>query len=248
MTCRILINNCNILNASCRSVANVLKREIKWQRHAATSATLATWRQTETLPVTLVGGEKTLVGSVADVSQLTQICGRYPAWQSSIQSFGEPNLLHVDCQQQLQQKRCYSTPPRNDGPDSTASSTTTHTTQVMPESTEGQLSQKEKLKRAVKEYGSTVIVFHITISLASLGGFYLAVSSGIDMVGILKSVGVGESVLQSKLATGTGTFVMAYAVHKVFAPVRIGITLTSTPFIVRYLRGKGILKPPKTKA
>lgn len=65
------------------------------------------------------------------------------------------------------------------------------------------------------------------------------------MVGILKSMGVGEAILQSKLATGTGTFVVAYAVHKVFAPVRIGITLTSTPFIVRYLRGRGVLKAPK---
>lgn len=64
-------------------------------------------------------------------------------------------------------------------------------------------------------------------------------------MGILKSIGVREAILQSKVATGTGTFVVAYAVHKVFAPVRIGITLTATPFIVRYLRRIGILKPPK---
>ena len=38
------------------------------------------------------------------------------------------------------------------------------------------LSRKDKLKRAVKEYGATVIVFHISISLFSLGGFYLAVT------------------------------------------------------------------------
>jgi hypothetical protein len=38
------------------------------------------------------------------------------------------------------------------------------------------LSQKDRLKRAVKEYGSTVVVFHVGISLVSLGGFYLAVS------------------------------------------------------------------------
>lgn len=72
-----------------------------------------------------------------------------------------------------------------------------------------------------------------------------ALPSGIDLVGILRNVGVGETVLQSKLATGTGTFVVAYAVHKVFAPVRIAITLTATPFIVRYLRRIGALKPPK---
>ena len=39
-----------------------------------------------------------------------------------------------------------------------------------------QLSQRQKLQRAVAEYGSTVIVFHVTISLASLGFFYLLVS------------------------------------------------------------------------
>lgn len=38
------------------------------------------------------------------------------------------------------------------------------------------LSKKEKLKKAVKEYGSTVIVFHVGISLLSLGTCYLLVS------------------------------------------------------------------------
>ncbi|ESO96591.1 hypothetical protein LOTGIDRAFT_99569, partial [Lottia gigantea] len=104
------------------------------------------------------------------------------------------------------------------------------------------LSQKQRLKLAVKDYGSTVIVFHIGISLMSLGGFYLAVSSGIDMVGILTRLGVGESILQSKMVSDAGTFVVAYAVHKIFAPVRIAITLTSSPFIVRYLRQIGVLK------
>lgn len=39
-----------------------------------------------------------------------------------------------------------------------------------------QLSAKQKLQRAVKEYGTTVIVFHVSISLASLGICYLLVS------------------------------------------------------------------------
>lgn len=65
------------------------------------------------------------------------------------------------------------------------------------------------------------------------------------MVAILQKVGVGESLLQSGVVSGASTFVAAYAVHKVFAPVRIAITLTSTPFIVRYLRRIGFLKAPK---
>lgn len=38
------------------------------------------------------------------------------------------------------------------------------------------LSRAEKLKKAVKEYGSTVIIFHVGISLISLGVSYLCVS------------------------------------------------------------------------
>lgn len=41
---------------------------------------------------------------------------------------------------------------------------------------ETQLSTKEKLKQAVRDYGATVIIFHIAMSLTSLGFFYLLVS------------------------------------------------------------------------
>jgi len=111
-----------------------------------------------------------------------------------------------------------------------------------------QLSQRDKLKRAIKEYGATVVVFHVGMSLSMLGCFYVAVSSGLDVVGILRSIGVGEGILESKLAAGASTFVVAYASYKVFAPLRIAITLSVTPFIVRYLRRIGFLKPPKPSA
>ena len=38
------------------------------------------------------------------------------------------------------------------------------------------VSRKDRLKKAIKEYGSTVLVFHVSISLASLGTCYLLVS------------------------------------------------------------------------
>jgi hypothetical protein len=60
---------------------------------------------------------------------------------------------------------------------------------------------------------------------------------------------LGLEALSNKAAAGAAsTFVIAYAIHKVFAPVRISITLGATPFIVRYLRKKGILKLPKTQS
>lgn len=108
------------------------------------------------------------------------------------------------------------------------------------------MSQKDQLVRAVRDYGSTVVVFHVAISLASLGFFYLVVSSGIDVTSLVAKVPyIGSQISASSLAAGASTFVIAYAVHKVFAPVRISITLLAAPFIVRHLRAKGILKVKK---
>ncbi|KAH8272211.1 hypothetical protein KR018_011735, partial [Drosophila ironensis] len=106
----------------------------------------------------------------------------------------------------------------------------------------GAFSKKEQLKRAFKEYGATIVAFHVGISLISLAGFYAVLSSGINVVPMLELLGITSSAVAEKVATGS-TFVVAYAVHKVFAPARISITLGSTPFIVRYLRTKGFLKP-----
>jgi hypothetical protein len=103
---------------------------------------------------------------------------------------------------------------------------------------------QQKLKQAVAQYGSTVIVFHVGISLMSLGISYVLVSSGLEVEKYMLLMGIsGETA--SKIATGAGTFAVAYAVHKLFAPARIMVTLTATPFIVRYLRHIGVIKQTK---
>lgn len=63
-----------------------------------------------------------------------------------------------------------------------------------------------------------------------------------DLVAILKSFNIGEGTVSKLASSNAGTFVIAYAVHKVFAPVRMAITLAATPFLVRYLRHIGIIK------
>lgn len=135
------------------------------------------------------------------------------------------------------QKPESSTPPpsqASQGPDP----------EPQPEEGGGKTSKTQQLKKVFKEYGAVAVSFHVAISLMSLGIFYLAVSSGLDMAVVLYKVGFSESVVQSKLAAGTSTFVLAYAVHKLFAPVRISITLVSVPLIVRYFRKTGLFKPP----
>ncbi|XP_054836207.1 protein FAM210B, mitochondrial [Eublepharis macularius] len=114
-----------------------------------------------------------------------------------------------------------------------------------PSKENGKKSNKsQQLKKVFKEYGAVAVGFHVGISLMSLGMFYLAVSSGVDMTALLFKLGFDEALVQSKLAAGTSTFVLAYAIHKLFAPVRISITLVSVPFLVRYFRKTGIFKPP----
>ncbi|NWX29266.1 F210B protein, partial [Notiomystis cincta] len=109
------------------------------------------------------------------------------------------------------------------------------------------LNKSQQLKQVFKEYGAVGVSFHIGISLVSLGIFYLAVSSGVDVGALLLRLGVSEASLHSRVAAGTSTFLLAYAVHKLFAPVRISITVVSVPFIVRYCRKAGLFKPPASR-
>lgn len=73
--------------------------------------------------------------------------------------------------------------------------------------------------------------------------------SGIDMVTVLEYFGLSStsSTISNNITSGASTFVVAYAIHKVFAPFRISITLVSVPFVVRYLRSKGILAVKSSK-
>jgi len=148
-----------------------------------------------------------------------------------------PNHLNMPAGGEMQQMKMHSSERV-----SATEETGEHDKATKPSSSNVGLSQRERLKKAVKEYGATVIVFHTALSLSTLGIAYLAVSSGVDVIGLLEKVGVGQSILDSKVATGASTFVIAYAAHKVFAPARIAVTLTATPFIVHYLRRIGILK------
>nr|XP_036677308.1 uncharacterized protein LOC108019295 isoform X1 [Drosophila suzukii] len=107
------------------------------------------------------------------------------------------------------------------------------------------LNKRERLKKAFKKYGASIVAFHVGMSLISLGSFYVLISSGINLVPVMEFFGIASPTIAEKVATGS-TFVVAYAVHKVFAPARVSITLAAIPFIIRYLRSKGV-KIPKTK-
>lgn len=132
-----------------------------------------------------------------------------------------------------------------DGQNVKAASTTSAAKAAGDLEPEGDKPNKtQQLKKVFKEYGAVGVCFHIGISLMSLGMFYLLISSGIDMAAVLGKLGFSEAIIRSKMAAGTSTFVLAYAIHKLFAPARISITLVSVPLIVRYFRKTGLFKPP----
>ncbi|KAF6087988.1 family with sequence similarity 210 member B [Phyllostomus discolor] len=144
--------------------------------------------------------------------------------------------------------RLLSSVARGDGGGRQDPSKTTATTgSRVSDVEEKKQSKSQQLKKVFREYGAVGVGLHVGISLVSLGMFYLLVSSGVDVPAVLLKLGLGESLVQSKMATGTGTFVVAYAIHKLFAPVRISMTLVSVPLVVRYFRRAGLFKPPAAK-
>ncbi|XP_065675228.1 protein FAM210B, mitochondrial isoform X2 [Hydra vulgaris] len=128
------------------------------------------------------------------------------------------------------------------------SATNVNNINIKDENKPSKLKQTGKLAKIFAEYGTTAVVFHTAISLTSLGLSYTAVSSGIDIVALLQKLNlITDVTTESKIATGASTFVIAYACHKVLMPVRIFLTATCTPFIVKKLRTIGILKTPDNK-
>ena len=105
-------------------------------------------------------------------------------------------------------------------------------------------SVANKLKLLVAQYGSIAITFHVALSLSWLGVTYTLVYYGLDLASWVAFIGLASEGLQAKLAGGASTFVVAYSIHKCFALVRLSITATCVPLLVRYLRKVGVMKQP----
>ncbi|XP_014485799.1 PREDICTED: uncharacterized protein LOC106750176 isoform X1 [Dinoponera quadriceps] len=106
------------------------------------------------------------------------------------------------------------------------------------------VSKRDRFRLMLRDYGVTMFVFHITISLISLGACYMVVVSGVDVMSFARKITGGSEEVDKIIKVSTD-FVIAYTVHKILAPVRISITLAVTPLLVKYLRRIGLLKIPK---
>ena len=88
--------------------------------------------------------------------------------------------------------------------------------------------------------------FKVTLEIMQKPKYYLIfifIFSGVDVMNLLNKLPyLGEQLNNNSLAAGASTFVIAYAIYKAVAPIRMSITIASCPFLVRFLRGKGLLK------
>ena len=97
-------------------------------------------------------------------------------------------------------------------------------------------SYKEKLKFLLKKYGWFLILTHFSIYFTVFGGMYLAVAQGIDMVGLLRKMGIDKWIDISKLDSAASKLVLAFLLTKLTGPIRIPITITLTPLVARTFR------------
>lgn len=78
-----------------------------------------------------------------------------------------------------------------------------------------------KLKQLLAEYGPVALWIYITLFLAVLAGFYVAIRAGWTPEGV---------------AGNAGALTLAYVATKLTQPLRIGATLALTPLVGRLRR------------
>ena len=105
------------------------------------------------------------------------------------------------------------------------------------------LSRTQRLKLLLKDYGPLAMGLYLTIGFISIGACYAVIRVGVNVEGILNYFGMEVS----KKTAGFSTLAVAYLMHKLLFPVRIGLTVGGVPMIARYLRKKGWMKPKISK-
>jgi Protein of unknown function (DUF1279) len=84
------------------------------------------------------------------------------------------------------------------------------------------------MKHMLKKFGPVAGVFHFTIWLSTLGGFYAAVKSGLDVSSFLSWLPFVEEEMLAKNAAA-GQFAVAYAAAMLTGPLRALLTISATP-------------------
>ena len=83
----------------------------------------------------------------------------------------------------------------------------------------------------LQHHSSNMFILTDTRRVQVLTMFVSVSHSGVDLVALINKLHMLPEDFNT-LVAGTSTFVISYAVHKLFSPVRTGITLASAPLFL----------------
>ena len=86
----------------------------------------------------------------------------------------------------------------------------------------------KKFKQMFKDYWYVLLPVHVATSVVWLGGFYLALKSGVDIVGLLERLGTSERILDYLRHSEAGYIALSYACYKIATPARYAVTVGGT--------------------
>merc|ERR1711907_188809 len=96
----------------------------------------------------------------------------------------------------------------------------------------GYARQQKQAVAMFKKHAMLYIAVSLSMSMCSLGLFYMLVSRGVNAAAMLQAVGIN---VQGLAAERLGTFGIAYLLHKAASPIRFPPTVALTAVIARHL-------------
>ena len=100
----------------------------------------------------------------------------------------------------------------------------------------------KRFKQMFKDYWYVLLPVHVATSAVWLGGFYVALKSGVDIVGLLESLGTSERILDYLRHSEAGYIALSYACYKIATPARYAVTVGGTTLAISKLKDTGYLK------
>ena len=86
----------------------------------------------------------------------------------------------------------------------------------------------KRFKQMFKDYWYVLLPVHVATSAVWLGGFYLALKSGVDIAGLLERLGTSERILDYLRHSEAGYIALSYACYKIATPARYAVTVGGT--------------------
>jgi len=99
-----------------------------------------------------------------------------------------------------------------------------------------------RFKKMAKDYWYVLIPVHLVTSTVWMGGFYLMLKSGVDVVAIMEACYVPEKILDKLRNSQMGYYALTYACYKIATPARYTVTLAGTTYSISKLKEMGYLK------